>query len=328
MRSRLVTAVLVFVLLLPAAAVVAEEGSVEARNNQAVEFTRQKEFGKALELWESLLQEVGPDYKHRWAFHLNAGRCCQKLGWLAEAHWHYSTCLAITAGKNDRAEEWRAEAEKALSSQRQRSRVVIKTGVVGSEVRPESSRPGRWYPAPLTWWLKPGTYKLSARAPGYQETVANMRIGNKGGVLSVNMKAAAPKIARPAGQSGVATWKWVALGSSAALAVAGGALYFIAGENLESERAALMDKYAPTGSVQPGDKEGMDEEWEQRKADHVTPYEVAGYALWGAAGVGAAVSAVLIHSDLSGDGDGAAQTSGFRPLFLPGGGGIGVEWVF
>jgi len=326
MRSRLVTAVLVFVLLLPAAAVVAEEGSVEARNNQAVEFTRQNEFGKALELWESLLQEVGPDYKHRWAFHLNAGRCCQKLGWFAEAHWHYSTCLAITAGKNDRAEEWRAEVEKALSSRR--SRVVIKTGVVGSEVRPESSRPGRWYPAPLTWWLKAGTYKLSARAPGYQETVANMRIGDQGGVLTVKMKAAAPKITGPAGKSGVATWKWVALGSSAALAVAGGALYFIAGENLESERAELMDKYAPTGSVQPGDQERMDEEWEQRKTDHVTPYEVAGYALWGAAGVGAAVSAVLIYSDLSDDSDGAAQTSGFRPLFLPGGGGVAAEWVF
>ena len=327
MRSGFVSAVLASVLLLHAAVALAEDkGTVEARNNQAAQFAGKGEFGKALEIWESLLQEVGPDYKHRWAFHLNAGRCCQKLGWLAEAHWHYSTCLEIAEAGNDRADEWRAEVEKELS--RERSKVVIKTGVVGSELRPESPRPGRWYPAPLTWWLKPGTYKLSARASGYQETVANLRIGDKGGVLTVKMKAAAPKITGKAGKPGVATWKWVALGSSAALAVAGGALYFIAGEKLESERRELMDKYAPTGSVQPGDKQQMDDEWEQRKADHVTPYEVAGYALWGAAGVGAAVSAVLIYSDLSADGNGEAKGGGIRPLFLPGGGGVAAEWTF
>jgi len=170
---------------------------------------------------------------------------------------------------------------------------------------------------------------LSARAPGYQETVANMRIGDKGGALTVKMKAAAPKIMPPVATPGVATWKWVALGSSAVLAVAGGVLYYVAGDNLDSERKELMDKYAPTGSVQPEDKAQMDDEWEQRKADHVTPYEVAGYALWGAAGVGAAVSAVLIYSDLSADGSGETKAAGgLRPLFLPGGGGISGEWRF
>lgn len=328
MRSRLFSLVPVVIVMLLAAPALAEDmGTVEARNNQAVQFAGKGEFGKALKIWESLLHEVGPDYEHRWAFHLNAGRCCQKLGWLAEAYWHYSTCLAMAEAGNERASEWRAEVEKKLSGER--ARVVVKTGVVGSELRPESSRSGRWYPAPLTWWLKPGTYKLSARAPGYQETVANRRIGDKGGVFTVKMKVAAPKITPPAERPGVTTWKWVALGSSAAVAVAGGVFYYVAGENLESERKKLLNKYAPTGSVQPGDKAEMDDEWKQRKADHVTPYEVAGYALWGAAGVGAAVSAVLIYSDLSATDCGETKASGgLRPLFLPGGGGVAAEWSF
>lgn len=79
------------------AALAADPGFVEARNNLAVELSRAGRYEEALAHYEKLLESGG----ERWAVHANAGHACMQLGRFADAASHYGEVAKLRPSESE-----------------------------------------------------------------------------------------------------------------------------------------------------------------------------------------------------------------------------------
>ena len=163
----------------------AQEVDVGKLNNQAIELSKQGEYEKAARIWLSLLDKLGPDYKHAWVFHKNVGRNFQKLNRYPLSWWHLDRCLMLTRGDSKHAKKWVNEVEKAL--ERKHVKIRLEVEPPGEQVRLGEGADRTWYKAPLTWWFLPGKQSVEVRAEAGEPEQMSFRVASEMEVVKLSL---------------------------------------------------------------------------------------------------------------------------------------------
>ncbi len=307
------------------------------RNDQAVQLSQDGKLIEAAAIWLDLIDEVGPDNQYLWGFHMNVGRNFQKLALFPEAWWHLRRSVTLNPGEKTRALEWLAEVEKTLLQTHRRITVVV--GHAGGRVRFLHGTRETWYKAPLEWWFKPGEQSIDVAAEGVERTTRQFSVGPQTTevVLRLDQGAGGDPIVKPAGtvesKKGRPVLPWVMLGGAFLLAGAGGATFWVASNNLETEKKDFAEwkdeKWGLDGLVPSGKEGEAEDEWDSRMSSKVTPYEITSYALWGAAGAAAVGSIVWLAVDAAREREPEGDLRPvFVPLLTPGGAGAAAQLTF
>jgi len=154
-------------------------------NNKAVQLTKAGEFMEAIEIWLGLVEKVDPEYEYLWAFHLNIGRAFHKLLDPAPAWWHLTRSAELNPA-HKKTLKWLDEVETALG--KGHVKVTVKGFSPGTRVRFIHGKKEQWYPAPFTWWFKPGSHKLTARAEGYKGKDIDIVVNSKSTEVELYLK--------------------------------------------------------------------------------------------------------------------------------------------
>lgn len=174
-----------------------------------------------------------------------------------------------------------------------------------------------------------GPHIVEARVDGVQRWVGEIEVPSRG-TLTKDVRA--PVAPPPPVGPRVAPWKWALLAGGVAAVAGGGVTWWLAGENLDSERGAYADwldtRYGLGGAVPAGNEAAATREWNDRVARKVTPMQISSYALWGVGGAMVVTSAVLVGLDLADDPDADAAVRTVQPWALPGGAGLTTTFTF
>jgi len=313
-----------------------------ALNDQAISLSRAGAYAEAIEIWWRILDREGPGYAHAAVIHRNIGRNYQKLDALPEARWHLNEAVRSTDKPHPKALEWLDAVDAGLAGDH--LEVVVDVEGPDGEVFLEEGGKLRGYPEPLTWWFRPGTYKISVRARDGVMRQHNLRIapGRTRYLLTARAETKAPEKTPPektpvtpppvvdpppsaARWSRIPAWKWALLGVGAAAIVGGGATYGVADARLSDLRADFRRDH-PLATRTPAARPGIEAAWDDAVATDVRPLEISSYVLWGVGGAAVVTGTVLVALDLVGDDPPPAGTPTVTPA--PPGRGLLLNWTF
>ncbi len=271
-------------------------------NEQAIELSRQGELAEAIEIWWSILESQGSEYKHAAVVHRNIGRNYQKLEQWPEAWYHLDRCVTL-APADARCVEWRAAVEGRLSGAYVKAQLrtdVTSCGVLLGEMERE-----RVYAAPVDWWFKPGVHRL---------TVVDARLGTRSHSLEPSSQSphvlsclqpvpAVSLTTKSIWHERVGLPEWLLVGGGAAAILAGGITWWVASDRLDSLHSEFARDYGALSLTQ-AEYDIVQREWDSKVSSRVNPLEQGSYALWGIGGA-ALVSGVVMA--LLGDDKGMQQ---------------------
>ena len=309
-----------------------------ALNEQAIALSKGGAYAEAIEVWWRILEREVPGYSHAAVIHRNIGRNYQKLDALPEARWHLNEAVRSTDKPHPKALEWLAAVDAALAGEH--LEVVIDVEGRDGEVLVEEGGKLRAYPEPLTWWFRPGDYKLSVRARDGALRQHNLRIAPGRTRYLLPARAAVkvppkdppddpPPIVEPPPPSSrwarVPAWKWALLGVGAAAVIGGGVTYGVADARLSDLRTDFRRDH-PSGSRTPASRPSIEAAWDDAVASDVQPLEVSSYVLWGVGGAAVVTGAVLVSLELLGDEPPAPGIPTLAPAAA--GQGLLLNWTF
>ncbi|UQA56339.1 hypothetical protein [Polyangium aurulentum] len=261
--------------------------------------------------------------------HFNVARCDENEGKIAAALDHWQRGLALIDGKDKRAKVARERIEE-LETRVPRLRIVVPAGQVvstvvldGTEMEPSALE------SPLR--LEPGKHEIVVRAKGRQDKKHELELGEKErtevvatpGPLEVAAvpTATATSTAKvpppPPPPSG--GWRRTAGFVAGGVGVAGFIAAGITGGVIMSQHGTITEECKDKKCSPEGD-------------DLVQSNKtllVANSVAWGVgiAGVGAGLALILTAPSSKTPKD-EAPSAAFAPLFVPGGGGLGVTGRF
>jgi hypothetical protein len=174
MKNRTFGLVLLAALLLPwsGKAVAQEKTGPEVRFEEAEKLAASGRVGEAITIWEELL-DTAPDALQV-KVHARLGLAYRKFGKLPEA-WHSLRLHVLrSATPEPQTKETLDQIEGVLK--RTWSRVEIGSAPRGATLYFGEERLGQGYATPLSWWFKPGSYKLHLVLAGYEEATVTLRV--------------------------------------------------------------------------------------------------------------------------------------------------------
>jgi len=262
--------------------------------------------------------------------HFNVARCDENEGKIAAALDHWQRGLALIDGKDKRAKVAKERIEE-LETRVPRLRIVMPAGQVvstvvldGTEMEPSALE------APLR--LEPGKHEIVVRAKGRQDKKYELELGEKErtevvaapgpvevAVVPTATATATAKAPPPPPPSG--SWRRTAGFVAGGVGVAGFIAAGITGGVIMSQHGRISEE-----CPDPAKK------CSQTGAELVESNRtllVANSVAWGVgiAGVGAGLALILTAPSSKTTKD-EAPSAAFAPLFVPGGGGLGVAGRF
>jgi hypothetical protein len=291
-----------------------------AANTKAIELSRQGAYVEAIDIWLSLMDRLGPEYVHRHVLHRNVGRNYQHMALLAPAAYHLRLAVALGGAQQEKAALWLFAVEEEL--RRTHVKVTLEAPEVGSQLVLDEGSRLRAYTLPLDWWFLPGQVRLTIRLPNGEVAQRTETVGEKETHLTLaRAPEEVPAAAPPAWRLRPATWSL--LGSAVAMLAVGGTTFLVARSRLADLDGEFARDYG-SAPLAPPQYETVNQQWQDRVAQEVSPWEYSSYALLGSGIAVGAVGGYLLYQDLAAPG----QVSRASFFFVPDAHGAVVGLTF
>ena len=295
-----------YLLSVPAAVLAEAQDSPVDLANEAMElFEKEGRRAEALALFHRALPLASGDVRVQ--ILQNLGKAYGSLKQNPEA-WAYLSAAGRAGGGGQDAVEF---LEKALSDSH--VKVAIATEPPGALVTIGPHGGPHRFAAPVTWWFSPGENELSVSAPGYGERRDSVMVLRDTTDIDIVLEPLVVEQPQPPQRESVTlkTWGWIALGTGTALAVAGGAIHYVAWDRNEE----LLELYPP-GS--PGAPAAAADRTKYNRAfdSEVQPRLYSAWAFYGLGGAALASGLVLWLLDDSSQPE-AGPAASVHPLLGP-----------
>ncbi len=203
---RWVGACVLLILVASTPVVYGQEGPDTADlNTKAIELSKQGAFLEAIEIWRTLIEREGDQYRYASVLYMNVGRNYQKLENHAQAWWYLDRSIKLSDGRSKKATRWRTEVEANLKP----GNVLVELEVLepGARLIVQEGEKLRGYPLPAMWWFPAGEHALTLRSDKHGLVQRKIKVAAdsttfrlsmkeqpKPGVLVVEPKPAAAKV--------------------------------------------------------------------------------------------------------------------------------------
>ena len=288
----------------------------EEANEQAKKLFKSGQMEEAAALWRRAFFQAEEETQLR--ISKNLGVAYYKLKRFEESYYFFSffNVRCVDAERTRKVDKAISDLEAKLSEGR--ARVTVDTLPRDAAVYVESMDEPNRYEAPLVWYFSPGTHEVVVAAEGMQSRRETFTV-EAGQFLGLEVSLAPVEKAAPVenavplrderAESRPDTWGWIALGTGAALAAAGGTFLYLAMTDRDEIVSSAQDKIDQNiWTVDYAEQVKND-----RFDEEVRPNNQLAVAFFIGGGLAAATGAVLLLMD---GGDEESDTS---VAFLPAG---------